>query len=478
MKRSTAADSMLDLATQWHALLRRRQFLSNCRSGLGALALESLYSRTANASDKGVGSIPSIAPQARSVIFFHMTGAPSQLDLFDDKPVLRKYDRQLAPAELYEGKRFSFLRGHPKLLGSPYEFIRHGRSGVQLSTLLPHLGKVADELCVVKSMFTTEFNHGPAQLYMHTGLNRQGNPSLGSWTTYGLGSDSENLPAYVVFLKGATPGAGANLWKSGFLPSVNQGVQLRGEGEPVLYLERPAGVTESARRRTLDSIAALNQNYYESVRDVEIQTRIDQYEMAYRMQTSVPELVDLSEESASILESYGEGEVARQCLQARRLVERGVRFIELFIGDWDTHANQAARLAANCREVDQPIGALIADLKQRGLLDQTLVVWSAEFGRTPMLQGDETAAKCGRDHQKDAFTIWMAGGGVKGGITYGSTNELGNEVAENPVEVRDFHATMMHLLGINHETLTYRYQGLDQRLTGVEEAKILHDILL
>lgn len=468
---------MLDFLTEYNAQLRRRHFLARSGSGLGALALGNLWSRDVGASESGIESFPSIAPQARSVIFFHMTGAPSQLDLFDEKPLLRKFDRQLAPAELFEGKRFSFLRGHPKLLGSPYEFIRHGKSGVQLSSLLPHLGKVADEICVIKSMFTTEFNHGPAQLYMHTGLNRQGNPSIGSWTTYGLGCESENLPAYVVFLKGATPGAGANLWKSGFLPSVHQGVQLRGEGEPVLYLDRPEGVSESARRRTLDSIAALNQNYYETVGDPEIQTRIDQYEMAYRMQTSVPELVDLSEESAATLESYGEGEVARQCLQARRLVERGVRFVELFIGDWDTHANQAAKLAANCREVDQPITALIADLKQRGLLDQTLVVWSAEFGRTPMLQGDETAAKCGRDHQKDAFTIWMAGGGVKGGLTYGSTNELGNEVAENPVEVRDFHATMMHLLGINHEKLTYRYQGLDQRLTGVEEARVLRDIL-
>ncbi len=468
---------MIDLAAEITTNLRRRQFLSRSGSGLGALALGSIWSRDASASGSGVASFPSIAPQARSVIFFHMTGAPSQLDLFDDKPVLRKFDRQLAPAELFEGKRFSFLRGHPKLLGSPYEFVRHGDGGVELSSLLPHLGKVADDLCVVKSMFTTEFNHGPAQLYMHTGLNRQGNPSIGSWTTYGLGSESENLPAYVVFLKGATPGAGANLWKSGFLPSVHQGVQLRGEGEPVLYLDRPEGISETARRRTLDSVAALNQTYYETVGDPEIQTRIEQYEMAYRMQTSVPELVDLSGESVATLQSYGDGEVARQCLQARRLVERGVRFVELFIGDWDTHANQAAKLSANCQEVDQPIAALIADLKQRGLLDQTLVIWSAEFGRTPMLQGDESVAKCGRDHQKDAFTIWMAGGGVKGGLTYGSTNELGNEVADNPVEVRDLHATMMHLLGINHETLTYRYQGLDQRLTGIEEARVLREIL-
>ncbi len=456
-------------------LASRRHFLSRTGAGLGSLALGSLLQRDL------VGEVPAalraVAPQAKSVIFFHMTGAPSQLDLFDEKPVLRQYDRQPAPESLFEGKRFSFLRGHPKLLGSPYQYHQHGRSGLALSELLPHLGTVADELCLVKSVHTTEFNHGPAQLVFHTGVNRQGNPSLGSWTTYGLGSESENLPAYVVFLTGNTPGAGASLWKSGFLPSVHQGVQLRGEGDPVLFLNSPKNVTRDERRRTLDSIEALNRQYFESVGDPEIVTRIEQYEMAFRMQASVPELVDLSQEDAMTRERYGKGEFATQCLQARRLVERGVRFVELFHGDWDTHAGQKGRLAANCKEVDQPIAALISDLKQRGLLDQTLVVWGAEFGRTPMLQGDESPDKCGRDHQKDAFTVWMAGGGVKGGISYGATNDLGNEVAENPVQVRDLHATMMHLLGIDHESLTYRYQGFDQRLTGVEEARVIGEIL-
>ena len=457
------------------ASLSRRHFLSRTGAGLGSLALGSLLHRDL------LGEVPpalrAVAPKAKSVIFFHMTGAPSQLDLFDEKPVLRKYDRQPAPESLFEGKRFSFLRGHPKLLGSPYQYTQHGRSGLALSELLPHLGTVADELCLVKSVHTSEFNHGPAQLVFHTGLNRQGNPSLGSWTTYGLGSESENLPAYVVFLTGNTPGAGANLWKSGFLPSVHQGVQLRGEGDPVLFLNSPKDVSRDDRRRTLDSIEALNRQYFESVGDPEIVTRIEQYEMAFRMQASVPELVDLSQEDAVTRERYGKGEFATQCLQARRLVERGVRFVELFNGDWDTHAGQKGRLAALTKEVDQPIAALIADLKQRGLLDQTLVVWGAEFGRTPMLQGDESPAKCGRDHQKDAFTVWMAGGGVKGGISYGTTNDLGNEVAENPVEVRDLHATTMHLLGIDHEKLTYRYQGFDQRLTGVEEARVIGEIL-
>ena len=457
------------------ASLSRRHFLSRTGAGIGSLALGSLLQRDL------LGEVPpalrAVAPKAKSVIFFHMTGAPSQLDLFDEKPVLRKYDRQPAPESLFEGKRFSFLRGHPKLLGSPYQYTQHGKSGLALSELLPHLGTVADELCLVKSVHTSEFNHGPAQLVFHTGLNRQGNPSLGSWTTYGLGSESENLPAYVVFLTGNTPGAGANLWKSGFLPSVHQGVQLRGEGDPVLFLNSPKDVSRDDRRRTLDSIEALNRQYFESVGDPEIVTRIEQYEMAFRMQASVPELVDLSQEHAVTRERYGKGEFATQCLQARRLVERGVRFVELFHGDWDTHAGQKGRLAALTKEVDQPIAALIADLKQRGLLDQTLVVWGAEFGRTPMLQGDESPAKCGRDHQKDAFTVWMAGGGVKGGISYGTTNDLGNEVAENPVEVRDLHATMMHLLGIDHEKLTYRYQGFDQRLTGVEEARVIGAIL-
>jgi len=464
------------MTTPISTTLDRRRFLARTGAGIGSIALGSLLQRDLAGADPAA-DFRSIAPRAKNVIFFHMTGAPSQLDLFDDKPALRKYDRQLAPEELFEGKRFSFLRGHPKLLGSPYQFARHGQGGVELSELLPHLSTVADDLCVVKSMKTTEFNHGPAQLFFHTGLNRQGNPSIGSWTTYGLGSASENLPAYVVFMQGKSPGAGANLWKSGFLPSVHQGVRLRGEGDPVLYLNNPEDVTRADRRRTLDSIEAFNRQNYELVGDPEIQTRIEQYEMAYRMQASVPELVDLSQEDPGTLEMYGKGDFAGQCLTARRLVERGVRFVELFNGDWDTHGNQKSRLAANCRQVDQPIAALIRDLKQRGLLDQTLVVWGAEFGRTPMLQGNESPDKCGRDHQKDAYTIWMAGGGVKGGYTYGKTNELGNAPVENPTEVRDFHATVLHLLGMDHESLTYRFQGFDQKLTGVEEAHVMHDVL-
>lgn len=460
--------------------LQRRCFLRRS-AGIGSLALGTMLADDSNAGlleSGGVGSaLPHVAPSAKSVIFLHMTGAPSHLDLFDHKPVLKKFDRQEAPAELYEGKRFSFLRGQPRLLGSPYRFRQYGDCGMEFSELLPNLAGHADDLCMIRSMTTTEFNHGPAQMVFHTGMNRQGYPSLGSWATYGLGSESQDLPGYVVFLGGATPGGGSSLWKSGFLPSVYQGIQLRGDGDPVLFLNSPGDVSRSDRRATLDAIRSMNEQNFQATQDPEIQTRIEQYELAFRMQTSVPELVDLSEESKQTLEMYGDTEFGKQCLTARRLAERGVRFIEFFKGDWDTHSGQHGRLTKMCRDVDQPISALLTDLKQRGLLEQTLVVWGAEFGRTPMLQGDERPSKCGRDHQKDAYSIWMAGGGIKPGITYGRTNELGNEVVENPTNVRDVHATMLQLLGLNHEQLTYRYQGLDQKLTGVEEAHVLKQLL-
>ena len=452
--------------------LTRRQFFP--RLSLGSVALASLLRRDAPG---GPPVSPARPPRAKNVILFHMTGAPSQLDLFDDKPTLREYDRKLAPAELFEGKRFSFLRGHPKLLGSPYAFSKYADGAVELSELLPHLGGVAEELCVVKSLVTSEFNHGPAQLQFHTGQNRQGHPSIGAWASYGLGSAADDLPGYVVFLGGATPGAGSALWKSGFLPSVHQGVQFRGQGDPVLFLNPPDGVTRSDRRRTLSAIERLNEANFRRTGDPEIRTRIAQYEMAFRMQASVPELTDLSTEPKAVRAMYGSGEFADQCLQARRLVERGVRFVELFRGDWDSHANQNGSLRRNCKTVDRPIAALIRDLRQRGLLDETLVVWAAEFGRTPMLQGDETPAKCGRDHQKDAFTIWLAGGGVRGGFTHGRTNDLGNEVAEDPTNVRDIHATLLHLLGLDHDGLWYPYQGLDQKLTGVEEAQVVRELI-
>ncbi len=458
-----------------HDLLCRRRFLSGSGLSLGALALNSLLSPNLFGA-RGQG-LAHLAPKAKNVIFFHLVGAPSQLDLFDYKPALQKYDRTPAPEDFFEGKRFSFLRGHPKLLGTPYKFAQHGVSGTWMSELLPNLATVADELAVIRSLRTTEFNHAPAQLAFHTGANRQGNPGLGSWVNYGLGTLSENLPGYVVFIKGNYPGAGNNLWNNGFLPSIYQGVEFRSKGEPVLFLENPPNVDRTRRRRILDGIQALNEQKYQATGDPEIQTRMGQYEMAFRMQMSVPGLMDLSDESQTVLDMYGDGDFAKQCLFARRLVERGTRFVELFHADWDTHANQDGRLRKNCGEVDQPIAALIRDLKARGMLDQTLIVFAGEFGRTPMLQGNEDPEKCGRDHHKEAFTVWLAGGGVKGGVNYGSTDDMGYYVAENPVAVRDLHGTMLHLLGLDHERVTFRYQGLDQRLTGVEEVHLLHDIL-
>jgi hypothetical protein len=452
-------------------LLQRRALLRGMTAGIGTLALNSLLEPGLFASTSGIGQTH-FAPKARRVIFMHMVGAPSQLDLFDYKPMLQKHDRQLCPDEFIKGKRFAFIRGHPKLLGTRYHFDRCGAGGTEISELLPNLQTVADDICVLRSMTTQDFNHGPAQLFFHTGLNRPGNPSVGSWVSYGLGSPNANLPAYVVFVSGKLPGAGSALWGNGFLPSSHQGIEFRSAGEPVLFLNNPQGVDAGRRRRIIDGVQALNQQQLTQTGDPEILTRMGQYEMAFRMQTSVPELMNLKDEPKHVLDLYGEGEFARQCIYARRLAERGVRFIELFHADWDTHGNQHAKLSSNCRAVDRPMAALVKDLKQRGLLDDTLIVWAGEFGRTPMLQGSENPETCGRDHHKEAFSIWLAGGGIKGGTTYGATDEMGYYIAENPVKVRDLHATLLHQLGLDHEKVTFRFQGLDQKLTGVEEAHV------
>ncbi|MEO5803934.1 MAG: DUF1501 domain-containing protein, partial [Verrucomicrobiota bacterium] len=376
--------------------------------------------------------------------------------------------------ELIEGKRFAFLRGHPKLAASKYKFSQQGKSGQEISELLPHLSKISDDIAIVKSLRTDEFNHGPAQLFLHTGFGRPGRPSFGSWVTYGLGSENENLPAYVVLLSGALAGAGTSLWSTGFLPSIYQGVQFRSGRDPVLFLSNPEGHSRSDRRRVLDAVSSLNEQALGEVGDPEIATRIGQYEMAFRMQTAVPELSDLSTESPQTLEMYGaqpgKTSFANNCLLARRLVERGVRVVQLYDSDWDHHSDIANRLPKKCKDVDQGMAALVQDLKQRGLLDDTLVIWGGEFGRTPMQQvqsGSGSAAKPGRDHHKDAFTMWMAGGGVKPGITYGKTDDFGYSVAENPVHVHDLNATVLHLLGIDHERLTFKYQGREFRLTDV-----------
>jgi hypothetical protein len=457
------------------ATLNRRQFIKRSGFGLGAVALSSLLRGEA----MGAGSPlalhqPHFAPKAKHVIYLHMIGAPSQLDMFDFKPTLQKLDGEACPESLTKGKRFAFIGDNLKLSGTKFKFAQHGQSGQSVSELLPFLGKVADEIAVVRSLHTDEINHAPAQMFLHTGFGRGGRPSFGSWVSYGLGSENRDLPAYVVMLSGPPGGAGTSLWSSGFLPSVYQGIQFRSSGDAVLFLSNPKGHNATQRRQVLDAVNQLNETQLADVGDPEIATRISQYEMAYRMQTSVPELMDISKESPQTLQMYGAkpgaASFANNCLLARRLVERGVRSIELYDSDWDHHSNLENRLRAKCRDVDQGMAALITDLKQRGLLDDTLVIWGAEFGRTPVgqgINGDGAKTSPGRDHHKDAYTMWMAGGGIKGGISYGETDEYGFNVAKDPVHVHDLNATVLHLMGIDHERLTFKYQGREFRLTDV-----------
>jgi hypothetical protein len=458
--------------------LSRRELFQRVGCGVGSMALGSLLAQDLTAAPAEAlaprnplaPKPPHFAPRAKSVIFMHMVGAPSHLELFDYKPVLQKHDGELCPQEYLEGQRFAFLRGHPKLLGTTFKFQKHGESGVELSEMLPNLATVADDIAVVKTLQTELFNHAPAQLFMHTGFGRFGRPTLGAWTVYGLGSVNQDLPAFVVMITGSVAGAGNSLWGSGFLPTVYQGTEFRSQGDPVLFLSNPDGIGPAERRRIVDSINALNRRQLADVGDPEIATRINQYEMAFRMQTSVPELMDISQEPEHIHKLYGtepgKASFANNCLLARRLVERGVRFVQLFDEGWDHHGGVFKSLPGKCKQVDQPMAALVKDLKQRGLLDETLIVWGAEFGRTPMLQGDR-GSNPGRDHHKDAYCVWLAGGGVKPGVTVGRTDELGYFPAEDPVHVHDFHATLLHLLGIDHERLTYKFQGRNFRLTDV-----------
>ena len=443
--------------------LARRAFLRHTSAGIGSVALASLLAETAQSQ------LLHHAPRAKRVIFLHMVGAPSHLDLFDYKRQLQQLDGQLCPPSLLEGARFAFLRGHPRLLGTRYRFHRHGESGLEMSELLPHLSAVADEIAVIKTMRTEHFNHAPAQLFLHTGFGRFGRPTMGSWVNYGLGSENRDLPGFVVLITGLVGGAGNSMWGSGFLPTIHQGIEFRSQGDPVLFLSNPAGVSRSDRHQVVESINRLNAIQLEELGDPEIETRIRQYELAYRMQSAVPELMDISREPKHIQAMYGTrpGQVsfANNCLLARRLVERGVRFVQLCDQGWDHHGSVFESLPKKCKQVDQPIAALIQDLKQRGLLDETLVVWGTEFGRTPLLQSDRS--KPGRDHHKEAYSVWMAGGGIKGGATFGETDPLGYFPADNPVDVNDWHATILHLLGVDHEQLTYKYQGRQFRLTDV-----------
>lgn len=454
----------------------RRTFLNRSGVSLGLAALGSLLSREAARAESNplAAKVGHFAAKAKNVIYLHMIGAPSQLDLYEPKPELVKRDQEVCPPSLLEGKRFAFIGGEMRLSGSPFKFQQHGQAGLYFSDALPHLSKMADDLCMVRTLHTEEINHAPAQIFLHTGFGRGGRPSFGSWVTYGLGSENEDLPAYVVLLSGPPGGAGSSLYSSGFLPSVHQGIQFRSEGDSVLYLSNPANHPSESRRRVLDTLAKLNTSHLDNVGDPEIATRISQYEMAYRMQTSVPELMNFEDESAETLKLYGaqpgKASFANNCLLARRLVERGVRLIELYDSDWDHHNNLANRLKAKCKDIDQASAALITDLKQRGLLDETLIIWGSEFGRTPLAQGIDGSGNktaIGRDHHKDAFTVWLAGGGIKGGVTYGQTDDFGFSIAENPVHVHDLNATILHLLGLDHERLTYKYQGREFRLTDV-----------
>jgi uncharacterized protein (DUF1501 family) len=452
--------------------ITRRWFFRECRVGLGGMALGSLLADRVSAAigaNPMAPKAPHFAAKAKHVIYLFMAGAPSHIELFDNKPMLAKYNGTLPPPDLIKGYRAAFISPNSKLLGPKFKFARHGKSGQEIGELLPQLATIADDIAIVRGMATDAFNHAPGQIMMNTGAQQFGRPSMGAWVTYGLGSESKNLPAFVVFSSGAkgTSGGSSN-WGCGFLPTMHQGVLFRNAGDPVLFLSNPPGVDAEMQRDTLETLGRLNRKRLDVVGDPEIATRINSFEMAFRMQSSAPELMDLSGESKETLEMYGaepgKASFANNCLLARRLVERGVRFVELFHEAWDHHGGLVGGLKSECGKTDRPCAALIKDLKQRGLLDETLVIWGGEFGRTPMVQG---GGDDGRDHHPNAFTMWLAGGGVKPGITLGETDDFGFNVVKDRVHVHDLHATILHLLGFDHTKLTYRFQGRDFRLTDV-----------
>jgi hypothetical protein len=468
--------------------------------GLGGIALASLAGSAAFAGEGQGGAAavrtnplaprpPHFRPRAKAIISIHLAGSPSQHELFENKPVLSRYHGQPCPDEYLKGERFAFIKGHPTLLKCLYRFERRGRSGLEMSELLPHLGGVADELCLLKAVKTDQFNHAPAQLLLWTGEARFGHPSMGSWLTYGLGSEAADLPGFVVLVSGdKTPDAGKSVWGSGFLPSVHQGVQCRSSGEPVLYVDDPAGVDRSSRRRIVDAVNDLNRMEAERTGDPEIATRIAQYELAYRMQMAVPEAMDISREPAETMALYGaqpgRPSIANNCLLARRLVERGVRFVQLFDWGWDGHGtgpndDLVTQLPKKCAEMDRPVAALIADLKRRGMLDDTLVTWGGEFGRTPVAEfRDGRKDFLGRDHHPHAFTMFLAGGGTRRGFTYGETDELGYFPVRDAIPTQDLQATILKLMGLDHARLTFPHAGLDQRLTGVAKPVRVHDAII
>jgi hypothetical protein len=469
-------------------MLTRRQLFGRAANGIGMAALGSLLTPPAF-SAKGLPGFPNFVPKAKRVIYLHQSGAPSQMDLFDPKPKLAEHYGEDLPDSIRRGQRLTGMTSNQKtfpVAPSKYKFARYGKSGTWFCELLPHTAKIADDMCVVKSLFTEAINHDPAITFIQTGSQVAGRPCFGAWISYGLGSESDDLPAFVVMISRGT-GRPVDqplydrLWGSGFLPTAYQGVKFRSSGDPVLYLSNPPGVDPAVRRSMLDDIKRLNEANLQEFGDPEIVTRIQQYEMAYRMQTSIPELTDLSKEPASTFDMYGPdartpGTYAANCILARRLAERGVRFIQLYHMGWDHHEGVPRQLPPQCLDTDQPSAALVQDLKQRGMLDDTLVIWGGEFGRTVYCQGNLSPENYGRDHHPRCFTVWLAGGGIKAGISYGRTDDYCYNITENAVHVHDLNATLLHCLGVDHTKLTYRYQGRDFRLTDVNGV-VVRDIL-
>lgn len=468
--------------------MTRRILFKEMGYGIGGMALSSLLADSLFGSmlptmqeggdaDPMAPKKPHFPGKAKSIIYLFMAGAPSQVDMFDPKPTLVKFDGDLCPEELLKGERFAFIKGRPRLLGSPFKFEQVGKSGQYISELLPHLKTVADDISVIRSMKTDQFNHAPAQIFMNTGHQLPGRPSMGSWLTYGLGTENKDLPGFVVLISGVNnPDGGKSCWGSGFLPTLYQGVEFRSKGDAVLFVSDPEGMTRDIKRNALDALKDLNQMRLQETHDPEIETRISQYELAYRMQSSVPELMDISKEPQAVQEAYGtepgKASFGNNCLLARRMVERGVRFVQLYHRGWDHHGSDESNdikhgLPELCRQTDKAAAALITDLKQRGLLDSTIVVWGGEFGRTPMKEGRGGVGFPGRDHHPRAFSMWVAGGGFKGGVSHGQTDELGYNVLEDPVTAHDLHATILHQLGLDHTKLTFRSMGRDFRLTDV-----------
>lgn len=466
--------------------MNRRQFFAQTGINIGRIALASMLfdgEQSAQAVG-GISSLPHFAAKAKRVIYLFQAGAPSQLELFDFKPKLAQLEGKPLPPSVIDGQRYAFIQPDAGVLGPRFKFQKHGESGAEISEMLPHLAEVVDDIALVRGMHTDLFNHSPAQLFMNTGSGIPGRPSMGSWLSYGLGSEADDLPAFVVLKGGGSLSGGASMWGNGFLPGRHQGVPFRSQGDPILHVSNPPGVDVQAQRDSLDLIRSLNQIENEATGDPEIATRISAYEMAFRMQARAPELIDFSDEDSKTLEMYGakagdgKASYANNCLLARRLAERGVRFIQVYHSGWDHHSNVEGGVRGQAKQTDKASAALIKDLKQRDMLKDTLVIWGGEFGRTPMVESSQALRRAGgRDHHPQAFTMWLAGAGIKPGITHGSTDELGFNVVESPVHVHDLQATILHQLGIDHKKFSFRFRGLDFRLTGVEEHHVVKDIL-